>query len=172
MVHRLAALSLASILVAAPALAQTVIIVRHGEKAAPTGDPDLSPAGQARAQALARALVSARVSVVLATPAKRTQQTAQPTAQAAGVPVVSIAFDGATPHAQRVADRARQAAASATVLVVGHSDTVADIARALGDPAPELLNDCDYDKMTVLQLGGPGPPKAVHTRYGAPAQSC
>jgi len=168
------ALALAPVLVAAPATAQTVVIVRHGEKATPTGDPDLSPAGQARAQALAGALAGARIAVVLATPLKRTQQTARPTAQAAGVPVVPVPFEGpGGTHPQRVAAQARQAGPGATVLVVGHSDTVADIARALGDPAPQPLTDCDFDKMTVIQLDGPAAaPKALHTRYGAPTQSC
>jgi len=171
MFRRLVAIALAPLFIAAPALAQTVVIVRHGEKAAQTGDPDLSPAGQARAQALAKALAGARVTVVLATAYKRTQQTAQPTAQAAGVPVVAVAFDGGdAAHVQRIAAQARQAPAGATVLIVGHSNTVADIARTLGDPAPQPLTDCDYDKLTVLRLDGA--PKAIHTRYGAPTQSC
>jgi len=173
MLRRLAILTLAATLVAAPALAQTVVIVRHGEKAAPTGDVDLSAAGQARAQALAQALAGARVTVVLATPLKRTQQTAQPAAQAAGVAVTPVAFDGGdAAHIQRVAAQVRQAPDSATVLIVGHSNTVADIARALGDASPQPITDCDYDRMTVLQLNGAAAPKALHTRYGAPTQSC
>lgn len=174
MLRRLVALALAATLVAAPAaLAQTVIIVRHGEKTAPTGDVDLSAAGQARAQALAQALAGAKVTVVLATPLKRTQQTAQPAAQAAGVAITPIAFDGGdAAHVQRVAARARQAPVGATVLIVGHSNTVPDIARALGDASPQPVTDCDYDRMTVLQLDGSAAPKALHTRYGAPTQSC
>lgn len=173
MIHRLIAVTLASVLAVTPALAQTVVIVRHGEKVAPNGDPDLSAAGQARAQALAQALAGARIRVVLATPLKRTQQTAQPAAQAAGVPVVPIAFDGGdAAHAQRVADAARQAPADAAVLIVGHSNTVADIARALGDPAPVAPTDCEYDTMTVIQLDGSAAPKVVHSRYGAPTPAC
>jgi len=169
MLRRLVIPTLAATLVAAPALAQTVIIVRHGEKAAPTGDVDLSAAGQARAQALA----GARVTVVLATPLKRTQQTAGPAARAAGVAVTPVAFDGGdAAHVQRVAAQARQAPANATVLIVGHSNTVADIARALGDASPQPVTDCDYDRMTVLQLNGSATPRALHTRYGAPTQSC
>ncbi|MES2343268.1 MAG: phosphoglycerate mutase family protein [Pseudomonadota bacterium] len=172
MIHRLIAAALAAALIAFPAQAQTVVLVRHGEKAVATGDSDLSAAGQARAQALAQALAGARVSLVLATPLKRTAQTARPTAEAAGVPIVAIGFDGGdAAHVQRVAARARQAPAGATVLIVGHSNTVAQIARALGDPAPAPLTDCDYDQLTVLQLDGPAA-RAVHSRYGAPTQSC
>lgn len=172
MIHRLATAALAVLLIAAPAQAQTVVIVRHGEKVAPNGDPDLSAAGQARAQALAHALADARVSVVLATPLKRTQQTAGPAAKAVGVPVVAVSFDGGdAAHVARVAAQARQAPAGATVLIVGHSNTIGDIARALGDTAPPPVTDCEYDQMTVLQLDGAGA-RAVHSRYGVPTESC
>ena len=172
MIHRLLLASLAAALIALPAQAQTVVLVRHGEKAGPTGDVDLSAAGQARAQALAGALSGAKVALVIATPLKRTAQTAQPTARAAGVEITAIGFEGGdAAHAQRVAERARQAAAGATVLIVAHSNTLTQIARALGDPAPVVLTDCDYDSMTVLELGGAAT-RALHTRYGAPTQSC
>lgn len=172
MIRSLTVAILSLLLAASPALAQTVVIVRHGEKVSPNGDPDLSPAGQARARALAASLAGSKVSMVLATPLRRTQQTGQPTAEAAGLKIVPIALDGgATAHAQRVAEAARKAPADATVLIVGHSNTVADIARALGDPAPEILTDCEYDHMTVIQLGG-ATPKAIHARYGAPTQAC
>jgi len=109
---------------------------------------------------------------VLATPLKRTQQTGQPTAEAAGVTIQPIALDGGVPaHAQRVAEAARKAPKDATVLIVGHSNTYTDIARALGDPAPESLTDCEYDHMTVIQLDG-ATPKTVHARYGAPTPAC
>jgi broad specificity phosphatase PhoE len=172
MIRSLTALTLSFLLAASPALAQTVVIVRHGEKISPNGDPDLSAAGQVRAQALAASLAGAKVSLVLATPLKRTQQTGQPTAAASGLKIVPIALDGgAAAHAQRVAEAARNAPADATVLIVGHSNTVTDIARALGDPAPEVLTDCEYDHMTIIQLGGAAS-KALHARYGEPTKAC
>lgn len=172
MIRPLTALSFSLLLVAAPALAQTVVIVRHGEKVSPNGDPDLSDAGMARAKALAAALASAKVSTVLATPLKRTQQTGQPAAAAAGVTIQAMPLDGAVPaHAQRVAEAARKAPKDTTVLIVGHSNTVGEIARALGDPAPSPVTDCDYDLMTVIDLDAPSP-RAIHVRYGAPTQAC
>ena len=75
MIQRLLSAVLAAALVALPAQAQTVVIVRHAEKAAPSGDVDLSAAGKARAQALAQALAGAKVRMVWATPLKRTGQT-------------------------------------------------------------------------------------------------
>lgn len=172
MIQRLFTTALAVALVALPAQAQTVVIVRHGEKAGPTGDVDLSAAGQARGEALARALADAKVTLVLATSLKRTQQTAAATAKAAGVSVAAVGFEGGdAAHAQRVADAARQAGADDTVLIVGHSNTVAHIARALGDTSPVAPTDCEYDKMTVLRLEGAAT-KAIHARYGAPTEAC
>lgn len=170
MIRRLAAFALASTLAAAPVQAQTVVIVRHGEKAGPTGDVDLSAAGEARAKALAEALAGAKVTTVLATNLKRTQQTARPTAQAAGKPVTTMQL-GAD-HISQVAAKARAAAKGSTVLIVGHSDTVGDIARALGDAAPTPITDCEFDKMTIIRLDSPGSPKTLHVRYGAPTQAC
>ena len=172
MIQRLLIAALAAALAALPAQAQTVVIVRHGEKVAPSGDPDLSAAGQARAEALAQALAGAKVTMVPATPLKRTQQTAAPTARAAGVTVVALGVEGGdAAHAQRVAAKARTAGPGDTVLIVGHSNTVAAIARALGDRAPVAPTDCEYDKMTVLELGAPAT-RAIHTRYGAPTEPC
>ncbi|WP_310215598.1 histidine phosphatase family protein [Caulobacter sp. BE264] len=172
MIRQLSALTLALLLAAGPTLAQTVVIVRHGEKAFPDGDPDLSDAGQARARALAAALSNAKVTMVLATPLKRTQQTAQPTADAAGVKIQTIALEGGVPaHAQRVAAAARTAPEDGTVLVVGHSNTIGEIARALGDAAPGPVTDCDYDQMTIVSLSTPSS-RAIHARYGAATQAC
>lgn len=172
MIRSLSALTLCLLLAASPALAQTVVIVRHGEKVSPTGDPDLSDAGQVRARALAASLSGAKVTMVLATPLKRTQQTGKPTADAAGLAIQTIALDGGVPaHAQRVAEAARKVPKDATVLIVGHSNTIAEIARALGDPAPEPVTDCDYDHMTIIQLGETAP-KTVHARYGEPTKAC
>lgn len=152
--------------------AQTVVIVRHAEKADGGSDPDLSAAGRARAQALAEAMKGARVTQVLATPPKRTEQTGAPAAKAAGVPVTPITLDGGVAaHVARVAAAARQAPADATVLVVGHSNTVAEIARALGDAHPQPLTDCDYDRMTVIQLGG-STARVIHARYGQRTEPC
>src|SRR5437773_8048647 len=58
----------------------TVIVVRHAEKNIEPAnpDPDLSPAGQARAQELARMFGDAGVNAIYATQFKRTQQTVKP----------------------------------------------------------------------------------------------
>ena len=156
----------------APVSAQTIVLVRHAEKADTSADPALSDAGQARAALLASALQGARVSAVITSPLNRTRSTGEPTAKAAGVTALSISMDGGqAAHVARVAAQARAAGPRDTVLIVGHSNTMPEIARALGDPNPQALTECDFDRMTVIQLG-PDAPRAVHARYGAPSTSC
>jgi broad specificity phosphatase PhoE len=169
---RLLCAVLAAALLAPAASAQTVVIVRHGEKVDDSADPDLSAAGQARAAALAQALAGLHVGAVYTTALKRTRQTAQPTAAAAGVTAIAVSTEGGTAaHAERVAAEVRKAGPDTAVLVVGHSNTVPAIARALGDAAPPALTDCDYDTLTLIQLGARSP-RVVHARYGAPSTAC
>ena len=118
---------------ATPVAAQTVILVRHAEKADVSSDPDLSEAGRARAEALSVALAVAGIDLVLVTSLKRTAQTAGPAAEAAGIMPEAVSIDGGTEaHVSAVAARARQAGAEETVLITGHSNTVPLIARLLG----------------------------------------
>src|SRR6266513_6019376 len=74
-----------------------VVVVRHAEKQASTGkDPDLSPAGRARAEALARILKDSGITAIFTSEFKRTQETAGPTATSAHVtPTVVAAKDTA-----------------------------------------------------------------------------
>lgn len=160
---------LLALTIAGSAEAQTVVLVRHGEKGE-GDDPDLTAAGQARAQALADKVKG--VSRVLATPTKRTIQTASRVAAASGLAVEPVSFDGGgAAHIARVAAEVRKARAGETVLVVGHSNTVPEIAKALGDTAPVPLSDCEYDSLTIIDLDAK-PATIVHARYGAPTKAC
>src|SRR5437868_13626491 len=68
-----------------------IVIVRHAEKAAnDPKDPDLSPAGRARAEMLARILLNAEITAIFATEFKRTQETAEPTAKMSGLTPVIV----------------------------------------------------------------------------------
>jgi broad specificity phosphatase PhoE len=148
-----------------------VVLVRHAEKVDQSADPALSEAGRARAQALAAVLADSGVTRVLVTPLIRTGQTAAPTATAAGIEPVAIPLDGGVAvHAARVAAAVRESDPSDVVLVVGHSNTVPDIARALGDVGATALADCDYDRLLVVRLGET--PSVMRSRYGAPSESC
>ncbi len=163
-----AALSLAAAL---PAAAQTVIIVRHAEKVDASADPLLSEAGQARARALAAALTDAHPSVILTSNLRRTGLTAAPTADYHATTPEAVSLDGGPAvHAAAVAARVRGLPEDATVLIVGHSDTVPLIARALGYTEAADMPDCEYDRMIVLRLNN-GETRGEVRRFGEPS-SC
>ena len=156
-----------TVTLAAPAAAQTVIVVRHAEKAEPSADPVLSGPGEARVAALAATLAGAGVTHVFVTPLQRTGLTAGPSAVAAGSEPVAVSLDGgAAAHVARLVGAVRQLSPEAVVLVVGHSNTVPDIARGLGATGAAAMDDCEYDRLTVLTLT-PGGAHAVTGRYGA-----
>lgn len=160
-----AALSLAAAL---PAMAQTVVIVRHAEKVDASADPLLSDAGQARARALAAELADSHLSVILTSPLQRTILTAAPTAEYHSVTSEAVSLEGGgAAHIAAVVARARALPEEATVLIVGHSNTVPAIARALGYAEAADMPECEYDRMTVLYLTGDAAHGVVR-RYGEP----
>jgi broad specificity phosphatase PhoE len=151
-----------------PAAAQTVILVRHAEKADEGGkDPTLSAAGERRAQALAEALQDAGVTAVVTTELKRTQQTARPLATRRGLtPEVVATRSGATPaHAEAVAEAVRHHKGG-VVLVVGHSNTVPAIIGALGGPRLPQICDAEYGNLFVVTLDAPDRARLIRSKYG------
>jgi broad specificity phosphatase PhoE len=146
-----------------------VIVVRHAEKAAtPANDPPLTDAGRARADALAAALAAANVQAVISTPLARTRETARPTAEARALAIELVPLTGTiAEHAAAVAAAVR-AHAGQTVLVVGHSNTVAPIIAALGGPKMADLCDTQYSNLFTLVLDGPDA-RLVRSSYGAPS---
>jgi len=157
-----------SLLTANAVMAQTVYLVRHAEKVDASADPVLSEAGQVRAAALSAALAEAHPDHVFTSPLQRTILTATPTATFHSVTIEPVGFDGgAAGHVAAVAERIRALPDDAVVLVVGHSNTVPLIARALGYAEAADMPDCEYDRMTTLHLMGDMTHGQV-TRYGPP----
>lgn len=168
--HRLLIAAAASLLTAGSALAQTVILVRHAEKADASADPVLSEVGQRRAVDLAVALSGSDLTHVITSSLQRTVLTARPAAQAHAINPEAISLEGGTEaHVRRVAERVRSLPADAIVLVVGHSNTVPLIAGALGETGPSEMADCEYDRLTVISVEDDGDSPAVITRYGEAA---
>jgi len=150
--------------VAAVASSSTVVLVRHGEKAAESGNPELTDAGRTRARALARVVRDLGIGVIYSTPFRRTEQTAAPVAVALDldVTVVEIADD----HAGKMARHLRAEASVSAALYVGHSNTVPEIATALGcDDVPPIA-DGEYDTLWLVSFEGDAPPRCHHLRYG------
>lgn len=146
----------------------TVYLVRHGEKstAIPNDpNPDLSTAGWARANALATKLHGAGVSAIIATQLKRTQETAEPLAAQLRLDVEVVTVGGPA-HADSVAAAIRRHRGE-TILVVGHSNTIAPIIAALGGPKLPNLCDSEYSSLFVVTLTASAAPVVVRQHYGA-----
>lgn len=153
------------------ATAQTVVLVRHAEKAdAPREDPALSEAGQRRAEALATALKDSKVVAIFTTQLRRTRDTAVPLAKQAGVTprVFTVSRASGAEHVAEVAKLAREHK-DGVVVIVGHSNTVPAIAAALGVKVPDMP-ECEYSRLVTVLPGAT--PQAIVTRYGAADGDC
>jgi phosphohistidine phosphatase SixA len=162
-----AALALAVILAwpacAAPAL---VILVRHAEKeAVPEDDPPLSAAGRERAKELAQVVgvLSSAIPIraVFASEVRRTQQTAAPVAQSFHIAVTVVAADAQSDLVKRVL-----AVKGGTVIIVGHSNRVPELIRAMGGPAGVTIGDDEFNHLYVLAAPGSARAKLASLTYG------
>jgi phosphohistidine phosphatase SixA len=126
--------------------ATVIYLVRHAEKAAGSGDVELSEAGQKRAACLATTLAHSNIQSIYTTEYKRTVATAAPTATKTRV----------TPTVVGGADMdklitALQKEAGRNILVVGHSNTVPKMIERLGAGAAAIKDD-EYDHLYVVTL--------------------
>ena len=132
----------------------TVFVVRHAEKTLDgTKDPALSAAGVAHAARYASLFAvpgsGQRLAAVYATEFRRTKQTAEAVARPLGLPVQIVPADNATALVAHIKRYHR----GASVLVVGHSNTVPEIIRALGGHPVAPLADTDYARLYVVSVG-------------------
>ena len=145
----------------------TIILVRHAEKAGPSGDVPLNVAGIARANELARVLGSADIAAIYTTPFARVRQTAEPLASALHLTPIE-AKTGDT-YARDVVKRIMRDHKGQTVVVIGHSNTTVDVLRQLRIANPPTIKDSQYDDLFVCTIGG-AKPELLPLRYGAPAR--
>jgi phosphohistidine phosphatase SixA len=160
-----AAVLMLALSVANAAAQPVVFLVRHAERAdagmaaakMAGADPDLSGAGVARANSLAAMLKDARIRTVITTEFKRTKQTGEPVATAAGVSLTVV-------DSKDVAGLLKQVRSSTgNVLVVGHSNTLPEILKGLGVTEPITIGEDEFDSLFVVT---PATPSAfVRLRY-------
>ena len=147
----------------APGDTALFIVVRHAEKASDDPrDPTLSPAGMQRAQRLAQLLEGTSLTAAYATEYRRTQQTAQPVAEARGL--VPTAYAASQPAAG-FASMLRRTHQGGAVLVVGHSNTVPDIVTALCGCSVDPIGDDDYGNLYRIRFDRDGRATLQHDRY-------
>lgn len=154
------ALSLLTAMWALPASAtSTIFIVRHAEKIDESRDPLLSERGMQRAQSLAQHLRDAGIRKIFVTEFQRTRLTATPLAELTRVAL--------TPYAAKESAKLSELLQNETdnVLVVGHSNTVATIATALGVRDIKAVADDEYDRLIVIHLQDGKEPVMTVLRY-------
>ena len=145
----------------------TVYVVRHAEKVDETDSTDLSPAGRQRARALADTLAGRGIDSIFTTPYRRTRQTAEPLGQRIGVRPVAYA---AAPTGV-IVNRVRRIRGK-TVLVVGHSNTILEIAKGLSTrPTLSTIASGDFDNLLRVRIRRGPFGRSVNlteTTYGVP----
>jgi broad specificity phosphatase PhoE len=146
----------------------TAVLIRHADRDPVSADPPLNAKGIERAEELIHVLGRAGIRRIYRTHFLRSKQTAAPLAEHLGVqPVVMDDVDAV------VADIAAQPAGR-KVLVVGHTDTVPEIANRLTGKTIPPMHDSEFDNLyvcTVVTLpqgpGSSGVGEVMHLKYGA-----
>jgi len=139
-----------------------VILVRHAEKQ-DGDDPELTVEGQTRAETLAHVLSKWPVEAVFASQFRRTQATAVPIAEQFGLEAEVVDARDVAGLAERL-----RAASYQTAVVIGHSNTVPALARALGVATVPEIPEHQYDDLFVVRLTSAGEAHLLHMKYGAP----
>lgn len=138
-----------------------VFLVRHGEKADLSEDPDLSAAGRERAAALVRTLRSAAIEHVHSFDFIRTRGTAAPTATEHGL---EVELYDSRDLPTLVAGLRRTGGRH---LVVGHSTTTPAMVELLGGKRTAAINEMgEFDRLYIVTIGRDGEASSVMMRYG------
>lgn len=138
-----------------------IFLVRHAERADAGGphqdDPKLSETGRARAAALAEELRDAGVKTIYTSEMKRTQQTAASLAQLLGITPSIVPARDVSGLAAKLKEN------SGNGLVIGHSNTLPEIIKALGVATPVTIGENDYDDLFLVVLAPT--PRLIHLHY-------
>lgn len=144
----------------------TIILIRHGERNAPTSanpDPHLNTAGKARAKKLIHVLGQSGIRAIYRSHFARSRETAQPLAGNLGLsPIVldeplQIKSDILSNHAGQ------------TVLVIGHSDTVPDLINRFGAGSVPVIDDSEFDNLFVVKVFNQQRASVTRLKYGNPS---
>jgi broad specificity phosphatase PhoE len=146
-----------------------VLVLRHAETGAGMGqDVPLNDVGQQRARALISVAEDAGVTAIYSSQFQRTRQTVAPLADHLGLPVTTVAVDGATlsTYPQTLTATLLEQHRGETVVVVNHSNTVPPIVEALGGAPVPAIDEVTYDQLFIVVIPSSGPVRTIKTRYG------
>jgi broad specificity phosphatase PhoE len=148
-------LILALIWICVPAVSQAqklVYLVRHAERADSRArgmqreaNPPLSAAGQKRAAELGEMLKDAGIKAIYVTEFLRTQETAKPLAARLGLAPALVP----STNTDELIQKMRKQHPDDIVLIVGHSNTVPGIIKALGGPEV-VIPDNEFDNLFIV----------------------
>ena len=161
------------LLAAGPLFAQsaptTVIVVRHAEKLTePKDNPPLSAEGWKRAEDLVEVVRHAGITTIFSTPYTRTLDTARGVARALNLNVIETPIPNRSvdAYAADIAARVRQT--GGVIMVVGHSNTMGAVIRALGGVDVDPITEAEYDHIFILTVQEGQPTRLVRAKYGTP----
>lgn len=122
-------------------------LVRHAEKDTIAGDPDLTPAGYARAGKLAEIFKAARVDEVYSTMYMRTLMTADSISKSKGMAMKTYDPKSLKEFAERLKNIENQK----RFLIIGHSNTTPALSNHIhGKDLLEDFDEKDYDNLIVV----------------------
>jgi hypothetical protein len=143
-----------------------VMVMRHAEKLDDPNDPNLSPAGKARAAALVAwypatfGLPDFIFATAISKHSERPIQTVQPMAQQLGIPL-DVTFADQDYGALAKALLASSNFAGRTILVCWHHGNIPPLMRSLGAAAGSYPNPWDYKVFNLVlaaDYSGGSPP--------------
>ena len=148
----------------------TIIFVRHAEKdLSVKDDPELTEDGQRRAFELTRQMkdadVVAGIDAIYSTPFKRNVATVEPLSKLLELPINLYDKNDYESVLQTILDNHK----GKIILVVGHSDTLANLMAELGaSKSVPTIADNEYDNIYIVSIPWFGKTKTIRLRYGAP----
>ncbi|MCP1384291.1 phosphoglycerate mutase family protein [Runella salmonicolor] len=125
-----------------------IYIVRHAERLDDSADTPLSEGGHQRAKALSDSLYNKGIDYIFVSKYQRNRQTAQPLTERLGKQ-----YEIYEPKPVSVIVERLEKIKGKNTLVVGHSDTILEIAQGLGTKPsiPKIAHE-DYDNLLVVTV--------------------
>ncbi len=122
-------------------------IVRHAEKLNNTDTSSISLNGKLRSEALKAYLINKNIKKIYASIYKRTQQTAQPLADALGEQIILYSPDSTLAFAEQLKNLS-----GTSVLVVGHTNNIPEIIEILSDDTIGPIPENDFDNLYIVEI--------------------
>ena len=153
----------AAVLTARADSQSTVFLVRHAEKEPGGTDPSLIALGRERAESLAATLADAGITAIFSSEYKRTQETAAPLGKRLGLPVTAVPGK----DLDALMSKVRALAPGGRALIVGHANTIPELAQRLTGIKVAELTESDYDRLYVATPRTDGEGELLLLHYGA-----